>query len=128
GWAKNTAQLTTLFALSNLWMARHQLLSGAGEVRPCGQITKALPWVSNNQRVKSGLSAVPSRPFPDGEELVRSFLSSSDSVHTCSDVFCILDVIYYLSLHQHLVQEGLRVKAIGCHRRVGCSDHMLGDA
>ncbi len=34
GLAKNTAQLTTLFALSNLWMARRQLLSGAGEVRP----------------------------------------------------------------------------------------------
>ncbi|MBP2261607.1 IS5 family transposase [Pseudomonas sp. BP8] len=33
GWAKNTAQLITLFALSNLWMARRQLLSAAGEVR-----------------------------------------------------------------------------------------------
>ena len=34
GLAKNTAQLVTLFALSNLWMARRQLLMSAGEVRP----------------------------------------------------------------------------------------------
>lgn len=34
GLAKNTAQLTTLFALSNLWMAHRQLLPGAGELRP----------------------------------------------------------------------------------------------
>ena len=27
GPAKNTAQIVTLFALSNLWMARHQLMS-----------------------------------------------------------------------------------------------------
>lgn len=33
GLAKNTAQLTTLFALSNLWMVRRQLLTIAGEVR-----------------------------------------------------------------------------------------------
>ncbi|AZC51672.1 Mobile element protein [Pseudomonas chlororaphis subsp. piscium] len=33
GLAKNTAQLTTLFALSNLWMARRQLLAATGEVR-----------------------------------------------------------------------------------------------
>lgn len=33
GLAKNTAQLTTLFALSNLWMARRSLLA-TGEVRP----------------------------------------------------------------------------------------------
>jgi IS5 family transposase len=33
GLAKNTAQLTTLFALSNLWMARRTLLA-TGEVRP----------------------------------------------------------------------------------------------
>lgn len=33
GLTKNTAQLTTLFALSNLWMVRRQLLSAAGEVR-----------------------------------------------------------------------------------------------
>jgi len=33
GLAKNTAQLVTLFALSNLWMARKPLLSTAGEVR-----------------------------------------------------------------------------------------------
>lgn len=33
GLAKNTAQLVTLFALSNLWMARKQLLTPAGEVR-----------------------------------------------------------------------------------------------
>ena len=30
GLMKNTAQLTTLFALSNLWMARHRLLRMAG--------------------------------------------------------------------------------------------------
>ena len=33
GLAKNTAQLVTLFALSNLWMARRHLLSNAREVR-----------------------------------------------------------------------------------------------
>ncbi|KPY32357.1 IS5/IS1182 family transposase [Pseudomonas syringae] len=32
GLLKNTAQLTTLFALSNLWMARKQLM-GMGELR-----------------------------------------------------------------------------------------------
>ena len=32
GLMKNTAQLTTLFALSNLWMARKQLM-GMGELR-----------------------------------------------------------------------------------------------
>ena len=31
--AKNTAQLVTLFALSNLWMVRRHLLTNAGEVR-----------------------------------------------------------------------------------------------
>ncbi|KPW79196.1 hypothetical protein ALO81_200031 [Pseudomonas cannabina] len=34
GLVKNTAQMVTLFALSNLWMARRYLLSSAGEVRP----------------------------------------------------------------------------------------------
>lgn len=34
GLAKNTAQLTTLFALSNRWRVRRQLLSAAGEVPP----------------------------------------------------------------------------------------------
>ncbi|WAC46440.1 IS5 family transposase [Pseudomonas sp. SL4(2022)] len=33
GLAKNTAQLVTLFALSNLWMARQHLLTDTGEVR-----------------------------------------------------------------------------------------------
>lgn len=33
GLAKNTAQLVTLFALSNLWMARRHLLANAGKVR-----------------------------------------------------------------------------------------------
>ncbi|KKY07276.1 transposase [Xanthomonas citri pv. fuscans] len=33
GLAKNTAQVLTLFALSNLWMKRKQLLSAAGSVR-----------------------------------------------------------------------------------------------
>jgi IS5 family transposase len=28
--AKNTAQLHTLFALSNLWMARHRLIGAMG--------------------------------------------------------------------------------------------------
>ncbi|MDT4857709.1 IS5 family transposase ISPre2 [compost metagenome] len=32
GLAKNTAQLVTLFALSNLWMARRHLLSNPGTV------------------------------------------------------------------------------------------------
>lgn len=31
GLTKNTAQLVTLFALSNLWMARRHLLTSAGE-------------------------------------------------------------------------------------------------
>jgi IS5 family transposase len=34
GLAKNTAHLVTLFALSNLWMARKQLMASAGAVRP----------------------------------------------------------------------------------------------
>ena len=34
GLAKNTAQLLTLFALSNLWMARTQLMAITGKVRP----------------------------------------------------------------------------------------------
>ena len=33
GLAKNAAQVLTLFALSNLWMARRHLLANAGEVR-----------------------------------------------------------------------------------------------
>ncbi|MBX6091594.1 IS5 family transposase, partial [Pseudomonas aeruginosa] len=33
GLAKNTAQLITLFALSNLWMVRRHLLANTGEVR-----------------------------------------------------------------------------------------------
>jgi len=34
GLKKNTGQIVTLFALSNLWMARHRLLLTTGEVRP----------------------------------------------------------------------------------------------
>ena len=34
GLEKNTAQLMTLFALSNLWMARHRLVPSMGVVRP----------------------------------------------------------------------------------------------
>jgi IS5 family transposase len=34
GLAKNTAQVLTLFALSNLWQARKRLIEMAGEVRP----------------------------------------------------------------------------------------------
>ena len=34
GLVKNTAQLVTLFALSNLWMARRHLLEPIGQVRP----------------------------------------------------------------------------------------------
>jgi IS5 family transposase len=34
GLAKNTAQVKTLFVLSNLWMARHRLLTMTGDVRP----------------------------------------------------------------------------------------------
>lgn len=33
GLAKNAAQMVTLFALSNLWMARRHLLASAGELR-----------------------------------------------------------------------------------------------
>jgi IS5 family transposase len=34
GLAKNTAQIVTLFARANLWLARKRLLSLMGEVRP----------------------------------------------------------------------------------------------
>ena len=34
GLKKNTGQIVTLFALSNLWMARHRLMPATGEVRP----------------------------------------------------------------------------------------------
>ena len=34
GLKKNTGQIVTLFALSNLWMARHRLMPILGEVRP----------------------------------------------------------------------------------------------
>lgn len=34
GLAKNTAHVVTLFALSNLWMARKQLMASAAAVRP----------------------------------------------------------------------------------------------
>jgi IS5 family transposase len=34
GLAKNTAHVVTLFALSNLWMARRKLMAMMGEVRP----------------------------------------------------------------------------------------------
>ncbi len=34
GLAKNTAQIVTLFALSNLWMVRRKLMMATGEVRP----------------------------------------------------------------------------------------------
>ena len=34
GLKKNTAQLMTLFALSNLWMVRKKLLALDGQVRP----------------------------------------------------------------------------------------------
>jgi len=30
GWVKNTAQVLTLFALSNLWMVRRQMLPARG--------------------------------------------------------------------------------------------------
>lgn len=34
GLAKNTAHVITLFALSNLWMARKKLMAMMGQVRP----------------------------------------------------------------------------------------------
>jgi IS5 family transposase len=34
GLQKNTGHLVTLFALSNLWMARKQLMTATGAVRP----------------------------------------------------------------------------------------------
>ena len=34
GLKKNTGQIVTLFALANLWMARHRLMPTTGEVRP----------------------------------------------------------------------------------------------
>lgn len=37
GLKKNTAQIVTLFALSNLWMARHKLLACMGQVRLQGK-------------------------------------------------------------------------------------------
>jgi IS5 family transposase len=38
GLAKNTAQLHTLFALSNLWMARKRLMALQGQVRPMSAV------------------------------------------------------------------------------------------
>jgi IS5 family transposase len=39
GLAKNTAQVITLFALSNLWLARKRLLAMTGELRPLQAVT-----------------------------------------------------------------------------------------
>ena len=36
GLKKNTAQIVTLFALANLWMARHKLMNSMGQVRVQG--------------------------------------------------------------------------------------------
>ena len=36
GLKKNTAQIVTLFALPNLWMARHKLMACKGQVRVQG--------------------------------------------------------------------------------------------
>ena len=36
GLKKNTAQIVTLFALGNLWMARHKLMACSGQVRVQG--------------------------------------------------------------------------------------------
>lgn len=43
GQAKNTAPLITLFALSNLWIVRRQLLITAGEVHQRVR-ARAKPW------------------------------------------------------------------------------------
>jgi IS5 family transposase len=40
GLAKNTAHVITLFALSNLWMARKRLLAMTGAVRPVVEMSK----------------------------------------------------------------------------------------
>ena len=44
GLAKNTVPLTTLFALSNLWMARHRSMPSAGSIRP---------WIQKRHRARS---------------------------------------------------------------------------
>ncbi|WP_371926124.1 transposase [Pseudomonas sp. LPB0260] len=45
GLVKSTAQLVTLFALSDLWMTRRRLLASAGEVRP-----KCRRWLPRGAR------------------------------------------------------------------------------
>jgi len=64
GLAKNTAQLMTLFALSNLWMARRHLLANAGEVRLQNAETRAGPGFLDelSGRGRSGSALNPIRP------------------------------------------------------------------
>lgn len=47
GLAKNTAHVVTLFALSNLWMARRQLMQLTGVVRPSAD-GHAVPPISKS--------------------------------------------------------------------------------
>ncbi len=46
GLAKSDAQLNVLFALSNLWMARRQLLAMTGKVRPRTEKDGVFPQVA----------------------------------------------------------------------------------
>ena len=55
GLAKNTAQLMTLFALSNLWMARRHLLANVGQVRLKRQKPGQIPGFWMNQPTAAGM-------------------------------------------------------------------------
>jgi len=58
GLAKNTAQVLTLFALSNLWMKRKQLLPVAGSVRlSSGDCPRNAPEMAQNPRIRTQISA-----------------------------------------------------------------------
>jgi hypothetical protein len=63
GLAKNTAHVTTLFALSNLWMARRQLMAMAA-VRPRS--------ASDAQTRPMPLDATPSEPARSGAAARRT--------------------------------------------------------
>ena len=72
GLAKNTAQLTTLFALSNLWMVRHTVRVGEGGACPeafgrrPGGPAEALPRPPGGRQTVPGTPSVRVEPPRDG--------------------------------------------------------------
>lgn len=68
GLAKNTAQIVTLFALSNLWMARRQLMGARGRV--CADSAEAAPQGSSRARQAPTARLMTSRLL-NGDELRR---------------------------------------------------------